>query len=113
MPIAGNWTGTGPCAPAGNANSIVDTITITGSPGAITSVQNDKSLWALVLNDGTPEADFRLNRFDDAGALASSPMAIVRATGVVSFGDPVMLAEDRSRTWRRRPSTTSTPMRRA
>lgn len=94
LPIAGDWTGTGPCAPAGNANSIVDTITITGSPGAITSVQNDKSLWALVLNDGTPEADFRLDRFDDAGGLASSPMTIVRATGVVSFNDAVMLAED-------------------
>ena len=94
LPIAGDWTDAEPCAAPGGANSIVDTITITGAPGAITSVQNGQSLWALVLNDGTPQADFRLDRFDDAGALASSPMTIVRASGVITFNDPVMLSED-------------------
>ena len=90
---AGDWSSSCGCAPS-DGPAIADSITIKGSPGAITSVQNGKSLWSLVLNDGTPEADFRIDRFDNAGLLADSPMSIVRATGVVSFNDPVMLAED-------------------
>ena len=90
---AGDWSSSCGCAPS-DGPAIADSITIKGSPGSITSVQNGKSLWSLVLNDGTPEADFRIDRFDDAGVLADSPMSIVRATGVVSFNDPVMLAED-------------------
>ena len=103
--IPSDWTPGGPLTPADewasgcgcappSGPSIADSITITGSPGAVTSVQNGKSLWSLVLNDGTPAADFRIDRFDDTGALADSPMTIVRATGVVSFNDPVMLAGD-------------------
>jgi Chaperone of endosialidase len=94
LPLPGDWTPAEPCAAPGGANSIVDTITLKGAPATVTSVANDKKLWALVLNDGTPEADFRLDRFDDTGALAGSPMSIVRATGVVTFEDPVMLAGD-------------------
>lgn len=94
LPIAGDWSDAAPCAAPGGANSIVDNVTIKGSPGAVTSVANGNSLWSLVLNDGTPQADFRIDRFDDTGALASSPMTIARATGVVSFHDPVMLAAD-------------------
>ena len=90
---AGDWSSSCGCAPP-DGPAIADSITINGSPGSITSVQNGKSLWSLVLNDGTPEADFRIDRFDNAGLLADSPMSIVRATGVVSFNDPVMLAED-------------------
>jgi hypothetical protein len=90
---ADEWAGSCGCAPA-DGPSIADSVVITGSPGTVTSVQNGKSLWSLVLNDGTPAADFRIDRFDDTGALADSPMTIVRATGVVSFNDPVMLAED-------------------
>ena len=103
--IPSDWTPGGPLTPADewasgcgcappSGPSIADSVTITGSPGAITSVQNGKSLWSLVLNDGTPAADFRIDRFDNTGALADSPMTIVRATGVVSFNDPVMLAAD-------------------
>jgi hypothetical protein len=90
---ADEWSSGCGCAPP-DGPAIANSVTIVGSPGAITSVQNDKSLWALVLNDGTPAADFRIDRFDDTGALASSPMSIQRATGVVSFHDPVMLAAD-------------------
>jgi hypothetical protein len=90
---AGDWASTCGCAPPSGA-SIADSITITGSPGSITSVVGDKSLWSLVLNDGTPAADFRIDRFGDTGALADSPMTIVRATGVVTFHDPVMLSRD-------------------
>ena len=103
--IPSDWTPGGPLTPADewasgcgcappSGPSIADSVTITGSPGAVTSVQNGKSLWSLVLNDGTPAADFRIDRFDNTGELASSPMTIVRATGVVSFNDPVMLAGD-------------------
>jgi hypothetical protein len=90
---AGEWTDGCGCAPP-DGPSIADSVVITGSPGAITSVQNDKALWALVLNDGTPAADFRIDRFDAGGVLVDSPMTIVRATGVVSFHDPVMLDGD-------------------
>ena len=90
---ADEWAGACGCAPP-DGPSIAKDIIITGSPGAVTSVQNGKSLWSLVLNDGTPAADFRIDRFDDTGTLVDSPMTIVRATGVVSFNDPVMLAED-------------------
>jgi hypothetical protein len=103
--LPSDWTPGGPLTPADEWSSgcgcappdgpaIANSVTIIGSPGAVTSVQNGKSLWSLVLNDGTPAADFRLDRFDDTGALASSPMSIVRATGVVTFHDPVMLAAD-------------------
>ena len=94
LPIEGDWTPAPPCTPGNGPTGVADNIIITGAPGSITSMVNDKSLWALVLNDGTPAADFRIDRFDDTGALASSPMTIVRATGVVTFNDPVMLAED-------------------
>jgi hypothetical protein len=90
---AGDWSETCGCAPP-SGPAIADSITIKGSPGSITSVQNGKSLWSLVLNDGTPAADFRIDRFDDTGALLDSPMSIVRATGVVTFHDPVMLSRD-------------------
>lgn len=103
--IPSDWTPGGPLTPADewapgcgcappDGPSIANSVTITGSPGGVTSVQNGKALWSLVLNDGTPAADFRIDRFDDAGELADSPMTIVRATGVVSFHDPVMLAAD-------------------
>jgi len=103
--VPSDWTPGGPLTPAGDwapdcgcappdGPSIAKSVTITGSPGGVTSVQNGKALWSLVLNDGTPEADFRIDRFDNAGLLADSPMTIVRATGVVSFHDPVMLAAD-------------------
>lgn len=91
---ANEWGSTCGCTPDGPAVAIADNIVITGSPGAITSKQAGNSLWALVLNDGTPAADFRIDRFDDTGALLDSPMGIVRATGVVSFNDPVMLDGD-------------------
>ena len=90
---ANEWGSTCGCTPV-DGPAIADSVVIKGSPGAITSVQNNNALWALVLNDGTPAADFRIDRFDNAGLLADSPMTIVRATGVVSFHDPVMLAAD-------------------
>lgn len=94
LPINDEWGSSCGCAPSGSNNSTVDNITITGSPGSITSKQNGNAQWSLVLNDGTPAADFRIDRFDNAGSRADSPMTIVRATGVVSFNDPVMLAAD-------------------
>jgi hypothetical protein len=90
---AGEWSGSCGCA-APDGPAIAKDVVITGSPGSVSSVQNGKTLWSLVLNDGTPAADLRIDRFDDTGALVDSPMTIVRATGVVSFNDPVMLAED-------------------
>jgi hypothetical protein len=103
--VTDQWTPSGPltpddewgascgCAPTSGPSS-ADSVIITGSPGAITSVNNDKPLWSIVLNDGTPAADFRIDRYSDAGAVVDSPMSIVRATGVVTFADPVMLSED-------------------
>lgn len=88
-----DWGSTCGCAPVVGPAS-ADNVVITGSPGAITSAPNQKPLWSLVLNDGTPAADFRLDRYSDLGALAGSPIGISRATGVVSFDDPVMLAAD-------------------
>ena len=90
---AGEWSGSCGCA-APDGPAIAKDVVITGSPGSVSSVQNGNTLWSLVLNDGTPAADLRIDRFDDTGALVDSPMTIVRATGVVSFNDPVMLAED-------------------
>jgi Collagen triple helix repeat (20 copies) len=104
-PIPSDWTPAPPLAPSGDwacacgcsasgGPSIAEGITITGKPGSITSVDNGAARWALVLNDGTPQADMRFDRFDDSGKLVDSPMTAVRATGVVTFHDPVMLARD-------------------
>jgi hypothetical protein len=88
-----DWGSTCGCAPGGGPSS-ADNVVITGSPGAITSAPGGKPLWSLVLNDGTPAADFRIDRYSDAGLLVDSPMGISRATGVVTFNDPVMLDGD-------------------
>ena len=89
LPIDDSWTETPPCAPA-SVTSSVDDILITGSPGSITSIQNDQSLWSLVLNDGTPECDFRIDRYWN-GALVDSPITINRSTGAVMLNqDPTL-----------------------
>jgi Collagen triple helix repeat (20 copies) len=95
------WGATCGCAPGGGPAS-ADNVLITGSPGAISSVTGGLPLWSIVLNDGTPAADFRIDRYYEtvvvnptAGTpLFDSPMTISRATGVVSFHEPVMLAAD-------------------
>lgn len=95
------WGSTCGCAPGGGPSS-ADNVLITGSPGAIASVTGGLPLWSIVLNDGTPAADFRIDRYYDtpvvsptAGtSLFDSPMTISRATGVVSFNTPVMLDGD-------------------
>ena len=84
------WGETCGCAPTTGPSS-ADSVIITGSPGSITSVVNGLALWSLVLNDGTPAGDFRIDRFDNFGNPVDSPMTILRATGVVSFNDTVML----------------------
>ena len=89
----GNWTCSCGCDPPGGTAS-VDNIRIIGSPGTITSVQDDNALWSLVLSDGTPENDMRLDRFDDTGVFAGTPFWASRATGVVTFNSPVMLSRD-------------------
>ena len=98
------WGETCGCAPESGPAS-ADNVIITGSPGAITSVPAGLPLWSIVLNDGTPAADFRIDRYyanpgpnslSAPAALFDSPMTISRATGVVSFNDPVMLAGDPS-----------------
>ena len=94
LPLSDDWILECGCSGPTGKTSIVDTITMTGSPATITSVAGGQSLWSIVLNDGTPQADFAIDRFDDTGALVDSPMTIVRATGVVSFHDPVMLVRD-------------------
>jgi hypothetical protein len=93
LPVNGDWQSACGCAPPDSVTSSVDTIQITGAPGAVTSVANDQNLWAVVLNDGTPQVDFAIQRFN-SGQLVDSPITIVRATGVVTFHDPVMLAAD-------------------
>ncbi len=93
LPVDGDWTNACGCESFNKpVNSTVDTIRITGKPGTITSVEGGLSKWALVLND-TPD-DFRIDRFDDSGALADSPLTIARADGVATFHDPLMLSRD-------------------
>jgi hypothetical protein len=96
------WGATCGCAPGGGPAS-ADNVIITGSPGAITSVPAGLPLWSIVLNDGTPAADFRIDRYyanpgpntySDPATLFDSPLTISRATGVVSFHAPVMLEAD-------------------
>jgi hypothetical protein len=94
LPLSDDWIAGCGCSGPSTKTSIVDDITMTGSPATITSVNQDQALWSLVLNDGTPQADFALQRFDDNGAFVDSPVTIVRATGVVTFHDPVMLSRD-------------------
>jgi hypothetical protein len=94
LPLSDDWILECGCDGPNTKTSIVDNITITGSPGSITSVAGGKSLWSIVLNDGTPQADFAIERYDDSGLLIDSPMTIVRETGVVGFNDPVMLSRD-------------------
>ena len=89
----GEWSEGCGCAPP-DAPSSADGIVITGEPGNITSIRDDKPLWSLVLNDGTPRADFRLDRFDDTGIFISSPLTAERATGIATFNDPVMGGRD-------------------
>jgi hypothetical protein len=93
LPIDGDWESACGCAPSGPPTSTVANITITGAPGGVTSVVNDQALWAVQLNDGTPQADFAIQRFN-GGALVDAPVTIERATGIVTFHDPVMLSED-------------------
>jgi hypothetical protein len=90
---AGEWAGSCGCAPPGQA-VIADTINLVGSPGQITSIKDGVALWSLVLSDGTPANDMRLDRFDDTGTLVDSPITAERATGIVTFHDPVMLSAD-------------------
>jgi hypothetical protein len=93
LPVDGDWQSACGCAPPDSITSSVENIQITGSPGTIASIENDQNLWALVLNDGTPQGDFAIQRFN-SGALVDSPITIERATGIVTFHDPVMLAAD-------------------
>jgi hypothetical protein len=96
LPVDGGWTNGCGCESFNKAPvSTVDNVVVTGAPGGVTSVQNGQSLWALILNDGMPQADFRIDRYTDgAAAPTDSPMTIERATGIVTFHDPVMLSED-------------------
>ena len=90
----GDWADGCACEPP-TAPSIANGITITGSPGAITSVDpNGKALWALVLNDGTPAGNMRLDRFDDAGKLVDSPISAIRATGELDLNTPAFVSRD-------------------
>ncbi len=84
------WADSCGCPPPAGSNAVADGILVTGEPGGIASSRNDLKLWELVLNDGTPAADLRIDRFDDSGALVDSPITIERATGIVTFHDPVM-----------------------
>ena len=95
LPPTDTWVAAEPCATdgGGGLTSIVDNITITGAPGAITSVANGQPLWSIVLNDGTSSADFRIDRYQ-SGVKVDSPITIARADGTVTFADPVMLSED-------------------
>jgi hypothetical protein len=93
LPLDNEWDPSCGCAKPSDRTSTVDNIQITGSPGGVTSVQNDQALWAVILNDGTPQADFAIQRFN-SGQLVDTPMTIERATGIVTFHDPVMLSED-------------------
>jgi hypothetical protein len=97
LPPTDTWVDAEPCSTdsSGGLTSIIDNITITGAPGAITSVQNDQALWSIVLNDGTSSADFRIDRYQ-SGVKVDSPVTIARADGTVTFADPVMLGEDPS-----------------
>lgn len=96
LPLSNTWISVSGCSSSDGdgLTSIVDAITITGAPGAITSIQADLVKWSLVLNDGTTAADFSIDRYDDSGALADSPIHIARADGTVSFADAVILAQD-------------------
>ena len=90
----GDWADGCACEPP-TAPSIANGITITGSPGAITSVDpNGKALWALVLNDGTPAGNMRLDRFDDSGKLVDSPISAIRATGELDLNTPAFVSRD-------------------
>jgi hypothetical protein len=95
LPPTDTWVGAEPCSTdsSGGLTSIIDNITITGAPGAITSIANGQALWSIVLNDGTSSADFRIDRYQ-AGTMVDSPVTIARADGTVTFADPVMLGED-------------------
>ena len=94
LPPTNTWVAAEPCATDGDGLvSIIDNITITGSPGAITSVANDQPIWSLVLNDGTATSNFRIDRYQ-GGVFTNSPVVIANATGTVTFADPVMLAAD-------------------
>jgi hypothetical protein len=93
LPIDGDWQNACGCAPPGPPTSTVANLTITGAPGGITSVANSQALWSVVLNDGTPQVDFAIQRFN-SGQLVDAPITIERATGIVTFHDSVMLAAD-------------------
>jgi hypothetical protein len=93
LPIDGDWESACGCAPAGPPTSTVANLTITGAPGGVTSVANSQALWTVLLNDGTPQVDFAIQRFN-SGQLIDSPITIERSTGIVTFHDPVMLSED-------------------
>jgi hypothetical protein len=83
LPPANAWISVGPCSSPDESVAIIDNITITGSPGAITSYEGQEPLWSLVLNDGGP-LDFRVDRYQ-GGALVDSPIYISRADGSVTL----------------------------
>ena len=95
LPPTDTWIAAEPCATdsSGGLTSIIDNITITGAPGAITSVANDQPIWSIVLNDGTATSNFRIDRYQ-GGVLTDSPVIVANASGAVTFADPVMLAAD-------------------
>jgi hypothetical protein len=85
LPPTNTWVSVEPCSSPDDAlTSSVDDITITGSPGAITSVANDQPIWAIMLNDGTSSSNFRIDRYV-GGQFVDSPIVIANATGAVTL----------------------------
>jgi hypothetical protein len=69
--------------------------------GYFQSQRQGKNRWSVEFGGTQPEmggnvgTNFLINRFDDAGqVLYPSPLGIVRGTGVVTIGTPLMLAGD-------------------
>ena len=85
LPPTNTWVAAEPCATDGDGLvSSIDNITITGAPGAITSVANDQSIWSIVLNDGTSSSQFRIDRYV-GGTFIDSPIIIANANGAVTL----------------------------
>lgn len=94
LPPANSWSPAAPCDTPSDSPSIVNGITITGTPATIVAVSSGFSVWSITLNDGGAPPNFTIDHYDSAGNLIDHPIEVSGVDGSITFNDPVYLSRD-------------------